>query len=172
MRIYKDISGQRFGKLIALNRIGSNLARHSIWLCKCDCGHFAKALLGNLQSGGVSSCGCLFKGPIGLAGFNALYYRYNYRAFHTDHKFLLSKDDFRNLVSKPCFYCGKDPSERSFSGNDVFIYSSLDRIDYKGDYSFNNVVPACKACNIAKHKLTSNEFILLCKRIAYYHKDD
>lgn len=52
-----SISGERFGKLVALERIGSK-SRQSIWLCRCDCGNTAKVSLGNLRSGHTTSCGC------------------------------------------------------------------------------------------------------------------
>ena len=54
---YKDIAGQRFGKLRVLDRAGSRDWK-SLWLVRCDCG-VTKVILGeSLQSGNTKSCGC------------------------------------------------------------------------------------------------------------------
>lgn len=55
--------GQRFGKLVATEYLGT-VTDGSGWqrkqyLCKCDCGKEKKALLKELKSGHVKSCGCL-----------------------------------------------------------------------------------------------------------------
>lgn len=56
----KDITGKRFGKLVALKRIGpSEQYRSSLWHCKCDCGGEKDVPLVCLTRGLVSSCGCL-----------------------------------------------------------------------------------------------------------------
>ena len=54
-----DISNQRFGNLIAIQRIGSNHNRHSLWKCKCDCGNDITVTYGHLINGDTKSCGCI-----------------------------------------------------------------------------------------------------------------
>jgi len=56
---YKDISGQRFGRLVAVKREGTTKHGESKWLCKCDCGKDAIIRHGGLTSGNTKSCGCL-----------------------------------------------------------------------------------------------------------------
>lgn len=55
----KDITGKRFGKLVAIEPIGSNKQGRILWRCQCDCGneHITTAKL--LLNGGCQSCGCL-----------------------------------------------------------------------------------------------------------------
>lgn len=53
-----DLTGQRFGRLIATENIGAKNG-HALWLCKCDCGNEHIATANNLKGGHVSSCGCL-----------------------------------------------------------------------------------------------------------------
>lgn len=53
-----DISGQRFGKLIALEYIEETKK----WHCICDCGKHKDVSAGHLRSGFVKSCGCLKRG--------------------------------------------------------------------------------------------------------------
>lgn len=55
---FKNIAGQRFGRLIAMARIsdGSGNAR---WRCQCDCGKTKNVFSQKLNSGNTKSCGCL-----------------------------------------------------------------------------------------------------------------
>ena len=54
-----DLTGKRFGKLIALYPIYSGLKNeHTKWHCKCDCGNECDIDMGNLRSGKSQSCGC------------------------------------------------------------------------------------------------------------------
>lgn len=56
--IRKDISGQRFGRLVAV-RISDRPSRRSLWECKCDCGKIHDVLAQSLLAGIQKSCGCL-----------------------------------------------------------------------------------------------------------------
>ena len=55
-----DLIGQRFGKLIVLEKSGTKNGR-AIWKCKCDCGNYTEVTTALLRNGSVSSCGCLAK---------------------------------------------------------------------------------------------------------------
>jgi len=55
----KDITGQRFGKLIAIEHIGKDGGGRNCWRCKCDCGNETKAKISSLMNGDKKSCGCL-----------------------------------------------------------------------------------------------------------------
>jgi len=58
----KDLTGQRFGKLIVVAKAGLVRERDQAWACKCDCGK-TKIIVGYSLTGGKSTaCGCL-KGP-------------------------------------------------------------------------------------------------------------
>lgn len=56
MRTRIDLSGQRFGRLIAKGR--SNSHRH-MWICACDCGGWREVYAYSLKFGHTRSCGCL-----------------------------------------------------------------------------------------------------------------
>lgn len=54
-----DLTGQRFGKLVALKPIyGHQEGKHTQWECQCDCGNKIFVDMGNLQQGFSKSCGC------------------------------------------------------------------------------------------------------------------
>lgn len=58
---FKDITGQRFGRLTAIKVVGRNSHGQILWECKCDCGAIRNVVTRNLVSGGSKSCGCLQK---------------------------------------------------------------------------------------------------------------
>lgn len=54
-----DISGQRFGRLVAVSQNGRDQHGQVVWLCRCDCGAIVSCLSANLRYGRTLSCGCL-----------------------------------------------------------------------------------------------------------------
>lgn len=57
----KDISGERFGKLVAIDKTDTRVGTSFVWRCKCDCGNETFAPSSRLLSGQTKSCGCLRK---------------------------------------------------------------------------------------------------------------
>lgn len=55
----KDLTGQRFGRLVALEKGKKDKASHQYWICKCDCGNIVEINSDNLRRGLTQSCGCL-----------------------------------------------------------------------------------------------------------------
>lgn len=56
-----DLTGQRFGKLVAIEKVRKNELFH--YKCKCDCGNSVTVVSGNLtrKQKSVRSCGCARK---------------------------------------------------------------------------------------------------------------
>lgn len=54
---FEDISGKRFGRLVAVERIGQ-ISGKSSWRCICDCGNECVVSISNLKNGHTRSCGC------------------------------------------------------------------------------------------------------------------
>lgn len=52
-----NLSGQRFGRLVVVERVGSRRT-YTEWLCICDCGEKHLAVSADLRSGHINSCGC------------------------------------------------------------------------------------------------------------------
>jgi hypothetical protein len=50
-----DVTGQRFFRLVAIERVAESPPS---WRCRCDCGGEKVVAGRNLRSGGVKSCGC------------------------------------------------------------------------------------------------------------------
>ena len=55
---FQDLTGQRFGRLIAIKIVGKNSKKESIWKCICDCGNATEVLMGRLVHKKTKSCGC------------------------------------------------------------------------------------------------------------------
>ena len=56
---YKDISGQKFNKLMAIKPTFEKTSNGAmIWECICDCGNQTTATYSNLKRGHKKSCGC------------------------------------------------------------------------------------------------------------------
>ncbi len=64
MTALNDITGLRFGRLVAVRDVGSN-GKRRLWLFQCDCGGNVTRHTGNLTAmgseGRIANCGC-FKG--------------------------------------------------------------------------------------------------------------
>lgn len=54
-----DITGKRFGRLVALEMVGRNTGNNILWKCKCDCGSQIITTGTLLRCGITQSCGCL-----------------------------------------------------------------------------------------------------------------
>lgn len=57
---FQDLSGQRFGRLVVLER-APNDGRRTMFRCICDCGNEVIVRAENLKSGNTRSCGCYQK---------------------------------------------------------------------------------------------------------------
>jgi len=64
MKKYRDLTGQRFGRLIAIELAENPKEQKRTgksWLCLCDCGNKKIIRSNSLLMGGSKSCGCLSK---------------------------------------------------------------------------------------------------------------
>lgn len=53
-----DLTGQRFGRLTALERLNEKSGRSYLWRCRCDCGQELNVRASALTTGNTTSCGC------------------------------------------------------------------------------------------------------------------
>ncbi len=56
-----ELTGKRFGRLVALSYVRSTPGGMSIWSFRCDCGNVIERKHDGILSGHTSSCGCLGK---------------------------------------------------------------------------------------------------------------
>ena len=62
MSACKDLTGERFGRLVVASRHGTHIkpcgAKSATWTCLCDCGKTTIVETRKLKSGHTKSCGC------------------------------------------------------------------------------------------------------------------
>lgn len=155
---FKDIEGQRFGRLVVIGYAGApdHFAR---WYCKCDCGSIMLIKAAPLMSGNTKSCGCLCKefksnlrhGKCGSVEYRAYiaakgrcdcptstYYQ-NYGGRGIEFRFKNFQEFYEEVGDKP------SPEH------------SLDRIDVNGHYEKGNIRWAIDA--VQKRNRTDNIFL-------------
>ena len=105
------IEGQRFGRLVVIERIGNNKHRKSVFLCQCDCGNKIECVGSSLMSGLTTSCGCLQKEKARQSGLNSKKYnRYDLSgdygvgyASNTNSEFYFDLEDY-DKIKDYCWY--------------------------------------------------------------------
>lgn len=55
----KDLTGQRFERLVALHATDKRINNSVVWVFQCDCGNIKELPSSSVTSGKVKSCGCL-----------------------------------------------------------------------------------------------------------------
>ena len=71
MAKYEDLTGQKFGRLTALEPTEEKTKDgRRIWKCICDCGNIKFTSCQNLKRGHCTSCGCRNKEQITQLGKN------------------------------------------------------------------------------------------------------
>ena len=125
----------------------------------------------SLTAGQTTTCGCIRRKPTGEAAANAVLLAYRRNARQRSLRWCLSRAQALRLFSRECYYCGAPPSNiANHEGmNGVFIYSGIDRLDPTRGYIADNVVPCCRTCNVAKLKMTRDEFLAWVWRVATRH---
>lgn len=183
----KDLTGQRFNRLVAIRLHHRDAKRNPFWLCRCDCGNTPIVAGSMLKRGiwvpntetaktfGTKSCGCLRRErwasntgtPKPGTAMRRIFSRYRLHARHRNIPWQLSEDTFRRVTSSPCFYTGRPPAYVSTADSgEVYLYNGIDRLDNSCGYTVENCVPCCGVVNMMKKSMPYSEFLQLCKEIA------
>ena len=108
-----DLTGQRFGRLVVIERaknyISASGENRAQWLCQCDCGNLLIVIGKNLRRGNTQSCGCLQRE----------------RAYETQYKHGMTNDpvywELRHIIERCC-----DPkciAYPDYGGRGINLYS-------------------------------------------------
>lgn len=168
----ENLVGNRYGRLLVREKLSYIKGKGNKWLCSCDCGETKETFSNNLKSGKLNSCGCLrIETTRKTAGFEKdrlkAAFKNKYSSVKTRNKKLkdrynrkndqfISFQEFYDLVSDECFYCGKKESCVSIAKDGTVIKkNTIDRIDNKKTYTIENCVTACMSCNSQRGSKTS-----------------
>lgn len=69
---FKDLTGLKFGRLLAVNYFGKDNRGKSVWSCDCDCGNHVNVREDGLIGGTSTSCGCYNRDRVREATFKDL----------------------------------------------------------------------------------------------------
>jgi len=141
----KEIGGQRFGRVVALNRVGFGPGR-ARWNCRCDCGTEFITTGVDLRSGNTKSCGCYKRERLGASSTTHGATRDGmsgaYRSWLSMKSRCLRKGNnrFRHYGARGIAVCDRWLSFENFladMGERPDGYS-LDRMDLNGHYEPDN----------------------------------
>ncbi len=170
---FKDISGQRFGRLVVARRAENSNGGSARWLCKCDCGGETVTLGACLRRSRnpTRSCGCLARERVSIANtgrdrsthgmtFTPIYRKWDsmIRRCHNENH-----PQYKNYGWRGIGVCEAwlNSFEQFFA--DVGLPPapgySLDRIDNDGNYEPGNVRWATHIEQ--QNKKTNNHIVVL-----------
>lgn len=116
--------------------------------------------------------------PAGTAGMNELLAMYKRNAAEKGREFCLTVEEFKELTSAHCHYCGRLPASISRGWKHAetewgkYIYNGIDRKDNDIGYVPDNCVPCCEICNRAKIDRKYDEYINYISEMAMNAKND
>jgi CDP-6-deoxy-D-xylo-4-hexulose-3-dehydrase len=164
---FVDITGNKYGKLTAIKYHRSTNG-YIIWTFRCECGVEKILNTQKVKDGRIKTCGCgkrlKQKSPLlkeyGHASSYFAYSIYRRGAKKRKLNFDITFEEFKNICSQNCFYCGTSPSNilKSRNNNGDFIYNGIDRINSNIGYQKDNIRPSCFQCNRAKNTMSDIEF--------------
>jgi 5-methylcytosine-specific restriction endonuclease McrA len=157
-----DITGQIFTNIKVLS-LGKTKDGQRYWNCLCACGNLKEIRTGDLLSGGVKSCGCLYietQRNIGKFGKDNHNYKHGlsktqaYKNAHgRDRRDRIRQNGYEevdplklkekfNKFNNSCAYCGK---------KEKLEIDHLVPVSRGGVHALRNLVPACAHCNRTKN---------------------
>jgi uncharacterized Fe-S cluster-containing MiaB family protein len=173
----KDLQGKKFGRLTAIAIVGAYRGQ-VLWNCFCECGNYKDVPSGRLIKGATRSCGCLAKESHsisarkepGHAAKTLAYQEYKKGAKRRNILFLLTKEQFLNIVSGSCYYCGVLSSRVKIApgNNGNFMFNGIDRLDNAKGYVLGNCVACCYQCNWAKLDVSKEDFLKWIDKVYHY----
>lgn len=148
-----DITNQRFGKLVALERAPSR-NKHTYWKCQCDCGNICEIRTNALKTNHTMSCGCIAsKGEEKIS----TWLKEHNIIFERQKTFFTCKDDESNYPLKFDFfinnkflleYDGITHFQPTGGWNDEFAVQNIQKKDkIKNEWAEQNKIPLYRISN-------------------------
>lgn len=139
----KDITNQRFGRLVAIRPTNKRHGSHVVWVCKCDCGNIHCVNQSNLMTNHTKSCGCLHLEKVTKHGhardsqYNGTYHTWEQmiqRCFNSNFK------QYKDYGGRGIIVCDQWRDFRNFLADmgERPKNFTIERIDNDGNYEPTN----------------------------------
>jgi len=162
-RVHVEIGAQHYD-LTVLEHVTHSTPTQTVRAlrCQCACGNETVVVLYDWGKRRVSCGECkggsYHDGKRAVFGVSTLFASTRTGAKDRGIDFALTIQEYADLISKPCHYCGAE-------------HDGIDRVDSKLGYHRTNVVPCCYPCNKAKSNKSIEEFQKwLLKAYAHYNE--
>ena len=182
MKQRKNLIGEVKDRLTIISFIEKR-GKHLYWKAKCICGNETKICSTNFSNKKTASCGCFRNEksaerlknlersntlPRGEGSLSCLINNYRQGAKNRKLNYELTRDQFRDLTKRNCYYCGKEPNNKikGHRSNGEYIYNGIDRKDNNRGYDYFNCVSCCAECNRSKLDNSYYNFINWVEKIA------
>ena len=156
--------GKKYGSYEITNFVGYTDGMERLYSVKClKCGHeFPKKRINDIKKHSKDTC--RYCDSIGdNPAYKYLLSDYITSAKSRNLQFKLNNQEFYQLVTQPCYYCGELPKKRVFRKGlpeeCSALVNGIDRIDSSKDYILENCVPCCTMCNVMKLNYSTDTFL-------------
>ena len=137
----KDLTGQRFGKLVVVRESHKDRRGEWKWLCKCDCGNETIVYGSHLRNGDTVSCGCVMRNAKRTHGGSKtrLYSIWQHMKNRCRNQ---KSDNYKYYGGRGIAYCEEWETFECFEKwaleNGYSENLTIDRIDPNGNYEPGN----------------------------------
>lgn len=181
---FEELYKLKFGRIKIVKDLGVVKKNRRV-LVICDCGGAKETNLHTILNGECKSCGCLNrelssqrikarpeKRNKELSAQKHLFNQYKWGAIDRSRKFEITLDDFIQITTSNCFYCGIEPLQikKCYGYSGEYKYNGIDRLNNNLGYELTNCVPCCRMCNIAKNNNDIEDFKNWINRVYNYQK--
>lgn len=185
--VYGELTviSESYEREVKISKIGNKTIR-ALWSCRCSCGQEIKRSTTDLKTKDrVNMCTkCAYKArPQSKLKYSNEERMYNLSIVSRCEKSKgriknkLSLEDYIEISSKDCNYCGEEPREITYLYKEKGIetksskFNGIDRLDSSLHYSIENCVSCCKTCNTMKASMRVEDFINHIRRINNKNKN-
>lgn len=150
---FVDKSGQHFGRLKVIKRVGTKCGS-PLWECKCECGNTINVNSRSLSSGNTKSCGCIHSEQLKKRNKeNGTHHCADDRLYNVWHAmkqrcYYKRRKDYPNYGGRGIKMCDewkqdfsafrKWALESGYQYNAKFMQCTIDRIDVDENYCPDN----------------------------------
>jgi hypothetical protein len=162
-----------------LEFVRSDKKRKLYYKCQCkNCGSILTVRKDVIVAATACHCAkCVgnSKKPTTEVAYNVSRGNYKRAAIFRGLSWDLSPEEFKDIVSKPCHYCGAEPVQKNhlkrYMRVETPVYlNGVDRVNSKLGYSVDNCVPCCEKCNRMKLDYSKEDFLSHIEKIYKFHK--